>query len=118
MALQMCLNHWEQCKQAIKDRGIWHLVPENGDESIERLTKQLVEGDTDKYLYDPLMDLSVMFNMEALKCGGLYLMIPDENFCPLCEAEKHSKNPEMGKIWIEGASDAILKYCQEENLQG
>jgi len=113
--MRMCTEHWEQCQQAIKDRGLWHLVAESGDEAAKLLIAQ-VEGSATKRDYDPLMDLNTMINSNAIQCGGLYLLSGD--YCPLCEAIKHTENDEIDEEWINGASDAILQYCEENGLQG
>lgn len=119
MSLEMCSLHWDKCKEAIRQRGLWHLVSIDGEEVMEKLKDRIENGEeSQRSSYDPLVDLNIMLTSEALRCGGLYLMSPEEDFCPLCEAEKHTEDSEMGQIWIDGASDAIFDYCKEKGLQG
>ena len=115
--MKMCQEHWDACQKAIEQRGLNHLVSKDGEELLSRMVNDL-EGKATKADYDPLMDLNMMLTTEALRCGGLYLLIEKEDgtqYCPLCEASLHQIIPQE---WIDGAADAILRHCKEQGMQG
>ena len=121
MPLKMCEKHWEECREAIKKRGLWHLVPESAIQAINKIMKKITPSEKEESLrntYDPLLDLHMMITAQAIHCGGIQLLFVTENKCPLCEAEYQTQDTTTGSEWINGASDAILKYCEENNLQG
>jgi len=121
--MKICKPHWEQLQEAIKARGLWDLVAANGQAAVYRM-KQELEGTATDSTYDPLMDANNMISLKALELGGLYLLTGD--YCPLCEAEAHTKIPEdlpdeirkggITAYWINGCTDSILEYCREHGL--
>lgn len=140
--MKMCQIHWNQMCDAIKSRGLWHLVAQSGEAAAERAMDELKGTATDK-TYDPLMALNWMIINRAIEIGGLTLMgentdgTNDGHYCPLCVMRKSfdHHNTSTGRcgdpkcriqmkpgdrptdeVWIEGASNAVLKYCQEREL--
>lgn len=117
--MKFCMNHWEELKNAIKERGMWNLVAIDGHAAIYR-TKQELEGTATDSTYDPLMAANFMISGKALEMGGLYLL--SGNYCPLCElelnkptdSEEYEKN--WATIWIQECTDSILNYCKERKL--
>lgn len=111
------MPHWNDLREAIKERGLWHLVSKNGEEAIKSVTNQ-IEGK--EHHYDPLMAGNFAIWSNALDAGGLYLMGKDENgneYCPLCELDKHTNcDPKASVKWITGCADEQLKICQEKGL--
>lgn len=87
--MKVCLLHWQQCRDAIQARGLWHLVSTSGEEATAKLEAQL-EGDKRPVQRDPLMDLNFMLMSNAIEKVGLMAIGPsgeeanDGEFCPLC----------------------------------
>jgi hypothetical protein len=113
--MQMCPAHWEEMKEAIRARNLYHLVHKTGESLVNSVKKQ-IEGDANVLSYDPLMDVHNMITGRALESGGFYLMTVDaegKQYCPLCEAKKYNVEPSE---WINGASDASLEYAKKNGL--
>lgn len=108
----MCQPHYEQLKQAIRDRGLWPLVAQSPEAASANIEAQ-VNGDQDPKNYDPLLNATMMIYHQGVKQGGLYMMTGD--YCPLCELEAHTT---WGKAaeWISGCTDAVLEYCRTHKL--
>lgn len=117
--MKFCLPHWDELKEAIKKRGLFHLVAKDGQAAVERMKEEMAgtQGDDN---YDPLMTAHWMITGKALEMAGLYLLHGD--LCPLCELNSHAKKGAFpdGVVpsteWINGCCDAVLKYCQERHL--
>lgn len=111
--MQFCKSHWDELRAAVKNKGLWPFVSGSGEDLVERLKKELGNELT---IPDPLMTAHNMILGRALEAGGLYLMSkpPDaEHYCPLCELNKHAKQPPPGggvpsTWWINGSTDKIL----------
>ena len=115
--MQFCKPHWNDLRKAIDDRGLSGLVAGSGEKACAALVRQL-EGTDDKSDFDPLMNANWAIHMAALEDGGLYLLGTDENgndYCPLCEAEKHGP-PDIVADWINGCCDAQLETARELGL--
>jgi len=110
--LKFCQPHWDELKDAVKARGMWPLVAENGQAAINRMVDEIENRATDD-TYDPLMSAHWMIASRALECGGLYLMTGE--YCPLCEVENHTEAGEAAK-WIAGCTDSIRTFCQERGI--
>ena len=116
--MKFCDTHWDALKQALKDRGLWHLVGDG--ESLKSRVTEEIEGTHTTASYDPLWDATNMIYANALQRGGLYLLQGD--YCPLCEVDKHSPatgtgGSETAEDWITGCTDAILGYCLDNDLR-
>lgn len=117
--MKFCQPHWDKLREAIKARGMWHLVAKSGEAAVERMKAELQHGaaasdDT----WDPLMNCHWMILGRSLELGGLYLMGRDDagnDYCPVCEAVKHGQSETN---WIEGPAEASLSYAREHNLLG
>jgi hypothetical protein len=109
--LKFCDDHWEKLRQAVKDRGLWHLVARSGQEATERVKDELGNKETDA-TWDPLMACHWAVNGNALKMGGLYLLQGD--LCQICEAIKHGCGDES--LWINRPADDALAYAKEHGL--
>lgn len=126
--MKFCQAHWDKLHDAIKDRGLWHLVAKSGEAAQEAAKRQL-EGTDTAADFDPLMSAHWAIYARAIDCGGLYLMGTDESgandgdFCPLCELNKHADRTGMPEgqgepsdHWINGCCDAQLEYARELGL--
>lgn len=122
--MKICDNHWAKLTEAIKSRGLWHLVTKEGKAAFDSIAGQL-QGQPEEG-YDPLMACNFMIWGRAIDVGGLYLMTGD--LCPVCEAMVHTaKFPKEGETepvgeawveshWIDGPADAALAHCRELGL--
>lgn len=129
--MQMCQDHWDKLKQAIKDRGLDHLGAKNAQEIIQDAKDQIAGKETG---FDPLMACNWMIHSKALEVGGMQLLFPNEDGslkCSICEAIKHRHDSysqqelaaygevtlEMvEKFWIDGPADSVLERCRELGL--
>ena len=104
--MKFCQTHWNQLKDAIESKGMYHLVAASGELAVDRLKEEL-DGTATKLTYDPLMNSHNMINLRALECCGLYLLTGD--YCPLCEFEK-SGGVRAKEIWYYVAG-VLRKKC-------
>lgn len=117
--MRFCQSHWDRLKKAIEDRGLNHLIAKDGKEAMQQAIKQLQGVDDKRKDYDPLMSAHWQIVENAIKAGGLYIMMGD--ICPLCEVDKHQAEMQPGNSsddWIKYASDAQLEYAKSMGLQG
>jgi hypothetical protein len=119
--MKFCTPHWDQLKEAIRIRGLMHLVASSGEAAFERTVAEL-KGEETTANYDPLMTATYMIYGRAIDCGGLYLLAGD--FCPLCELDKNARNadgsipqPLAATQWIEGCTDAVRDECVSKGLR-
>ncbi len=110
--MRFCQPHWEQLKDAIRERGLFHLVADSGEAAVERLAEE-AKGEATIATYDPLMDAHNMMVVRAIECGGLSVLRGDT--CPLCEANRHTHDG-MADEWITTCTNAILVYCEANDL--
>lgn len=114
--MKTCTKHWEELKQAIRDRGLEHLVSKNGAECAERFRK-MHGGDTDPKLYDPLFDSHMMIMANAASAAPYLLEKENAELCCLCELDAHKA--EMGEgasDWIRNSTDGALGHCRANGL--
>lgn len=119
--MKLCQRHWTELKEAITQRGLFHLVSKDGKIATERVVSELQSGSTEEN-YDPLMSATMMIYTNALKCFGLELMMDDAP-CPLCLLDKHAEEcteencaRSSGHDWIRFAADGQLQYAQEKGI--
>lgn len=118
--MKMCDSHWSMLREAINVRGMGHMVLENGEQLMGRVVAELEDRATDA-TFDPLFAAHNMIIEHALKWLGLYLMTGD--YCPICEFCAHIEPPPEGHRYltnesymIDGPTDFLQKYCQDEGL--
>lgn len=123
--MKFCMDHWVELKEAIRTRGLDHLVAQDGEAAMEATVREIEGTDEEKKDFDPLMRATWMIYGEALRICGLGLMMTgegEEEPCPLCEIRKgfaeHAKRENVDHEWIEGVSDSLLKYARELGLVG
>lgn len=117
----MCQPHWEQLKQAIKDRGLYDLVPKGGQAAAEMMARQMASGNS-LAAFDPLMTANNMIWGNALQLGGLAMMQDNTDGsepCPYCyvlhEGPKHGILNGEYDDWIDKAADGVK--AEYERLQ-
>lgn len=116
----MCKEHWDLCREAVKDKGMWSLVARSGEEAMENITDELSGREP---RFDPLMSLNNHYMGDALRNGGLYLMSVDMaanptnegHYCPLCEFKKHMPGFDA-KVDVEQTADSMAAYAREQKL--
>lgn len=115
--MQFCMPHWERLKDAVRDRGMYHLVAKSGEEAHEAAVKQ-VQGDDSSEHWDPLASATWMIYGRFTEEVGLDAMVGDK--CPLCECRegfKAAQGIENGdQIWIDGCTDSLLQEARDRKL--
>ncbi|MHC1598881.1 MAG: hypothetical protein ACXQT0_04805 [Candidatus Methanofastidiosia archaeon] len=111
--IKMCQKHWAKCKKAVEAKGLGHLISDSGKDLADKMMD--VENKRD---YDPLFALIIVITGHALECGGLSLMLDEEEYCPLCESIEHTGKKDMDDDWINESMKEIYKKCVSFNLQG
>jgi|ERR1051325_724126 hypothetical protein len=120
--MKMCEKHWKMLLEAIKARGLWHLVAKSA-EAAQEIADAQARGDDSAF--EPLIGASMLIHQEAFNSGGGYLM--NGEYCPVCEAMIHLQSvPTAGgnylsaeqieMSWIEGPSEAMLTLAREKSL--
>lgn len=121
--MNLCEKHWEELKQAIKDRGLYHLVAKSPEEATQNAVDSL-EGKEPPF--DPLMSASNMIFSHALDAVGFDVMRPEEGAdkppCPICHMLKvcscgRGDGCDINN-WIKYAADGALQYAREKQLVG
>jgi hypothetical protein len=126
----MCQPHWDQLREAIQAKGMFHLVARSGQEAIARIGAELNNQPT---AHDPLISCNFMILSKAVEVGGLYLMgkSPDGGeYCPLCELVANSGEDEYrsrctcpggfrdaATCWIDGSTDSEMEHCRSLGLE-
>ena len=109
--MKFCQKHWDRLRDVIKAKGMAHLIAKNGQTAAKNIVKEL-EGKLGADDYDPLMACHWLIMERALECGGLYLL--NDDYCPLCEAIKHTPvddDTDIADEWIDGCTDAVKEHC-------
>lgn len=104
--MKLCLSHWDQLREAIKDRGLDKFVSNSGQQAAEKMQAQLQPGTSELEGWDPLLNANFAIWSNGLERGGLYLMGTDEQgneYCPLCELEANTST--KAETWIKYAAD-------------
>lgn len=53
--MNICQDHWDRLREAIKDRGLDHLVAPDGEIAVAQVKAELEAGEQTPTSYDPLM---------------------------------------------------------------
>lgn len=118
MSLKMCQLHLRQTKEAIRVRGLGHLVPKDAVEFIKKL-EATARGDKPlSHTYDPLLALNLGICNAVVGIFGPGIVTGERSMCPLCEVEfKDGDNEQSLKI-INNIADEVQDYCQRQHIQG
>lgn len=109
--MKMCESHWNDLREAIESRGLWHLVGKNGEEATAKFTAYQATEEP-KY-FEPLMAAHMsIISYYASHIGIDNLRALGETpVCPLCDAGFQSesgglsKSGSLAEAWIEAAAD-------------
>jgi hypothetical protein len=120
--VNLCQKHWDELKQAIKDRGLFHLVPSTMEEAAQNAVASL-EGQEGRF--DPLMGASNTIFKNAFHAIGLPLLEPGDSGkppCPICFLLQECPCKKGADCdinnWIKYAADGALDYAREQKLVG
>lgn len=109
--MNWCQPHWDQLRAAIEIRGLSGFIAKDEYSCAANMRNQL-EGEDEKF--DPLMGAWTRINGTMLKNDPTPTM--DRMMtCPLCLLVKDGR-PELVENWIDGVTDAALKYAIDEGL--
>lgn len=127
--MQFCKKHWDDLRQGIIDRGMYHLVSQGEDKLVDRVQR---ESEGQMIIPDPLFMAHNMIVERSVKTLGVYVLmskdstankgLTDENgiaegnhYCPLCEAREHLPNhPQTNLPCDESWISTLLDYLKIE----
>lgn len=120
--MRMCRPHWDMLRDAIRERGMAHLVPGSG----EGAAKLMHEGTP-----DPLMSAVLSITANAIEVFGPGVMSDKEDGtarCPICTGNEAcaaavaegmpcpgNMPGKCGEIWIQHAADDELASRSKVN---
>lgn len=123
--VSMCQNCWEELREAIKMRGLDHLVSKNGHSLADRM-QRMAAGDRGNDNFDPLIQATLAIYANMVRAFGAALGSPNAPPCILCWMNEHANdecdNPDCsgkhdsGHDWINYAADGQLKDAQKRGL--
>jgi hypothetical protein len=111
--MRICQKHWDALREAIKQRGLEHLVAQSGEAAVENIVAEL-QGTEKSEDYDPLMSCHWMIMGQATKMLGLEVMSPNEDGTPKCPVCAVVEAIEFD--YINGPADAALDECRARGL--
>lgn len=105
--MQFCTPHWDKLKEKIKERGMWSLVSQGGEQAHAKIVSEVEEG-SKKENFDPLMAAHNMIVSNALTCAGIEVLAQEG--CPLCYLQNNCPcgQPdckEKFESWLDRAAD-------------
>lgn len=114
--MKFCQSHWDQLRNGLKDRGMFHLVAKSGQELFNRFKK---EENNQTTVPDPLMEAHNMIIQRSLQYMPHIIMNnehdPEGHFCALCEAVKYMPlHPETKLPCDQSWIITLLDYLKTE----
>ena len=110
--MQLCQDHWHELKNAIRQRGLWSLVAQDGYIAAPVVSEETRDKPASSTL-DPLTTTALMISEQALMAFGAYLLT--RHYRPLCEVEQ-KLGEGLSLEWIDADADAMLDLCRERHL--
>lgn len=110
--MYMCQDHWQNLKNAIRQRGLWPLVTPSGFLAPET-PEEILELNAAQFHFDPLMAASFLISEQAHAAFGSTSSSSVK--CPLCEVDQNLGDG-ISSDWIETDSDLLLQVCRERHL--
>jgi hypothetical protein len=112
--MYICQDHWHELNNAIRQRGLWELVPRGEDSRIATDPRsQSSLGPSEPSNLDPLSLAVSLISVQALMALGDYLLT--RQYCPLCEVEENLGRG-LSLEWIISDADTVLQLCKERKL--
>jgi hypothetical protein len=112
--MNWCKPHWDQLRQAIKDKGLDKFGAQTGEAAAKQMADEL-EGR--EHAFDPLMASWNHLNAymaESLKRQGRGMELLQLR-CPMCILVEDGQ-PELVDRWINGCTDDALSYAIKKGL--
>ena len=124
--MNVCQKHWNVLREAVKVRGMDHLVAKSGQEAAQAMVDEL-NGTKTLDQWDPLMAMHFNLGGKIMERVGLAALQP--GFCYGCAIQdsydSFDNHPELGprppealdfQGWVDSCADAMLKYAREKKL--
>lgn len=117
--MKFCMDHWGRLKKAISERGLDHLIAEDGKSAADAVARQ-IKGEDDKSDFDPLMSATFAIYSAYIRDVGLSAMMADKDgseVCPLCGVANNPRSRKgLDQNWIDGAAADSLEYARHIGL--
>lgn len=111
--MQFCKDHWIQLKDAIRRKGMGHLIARSGEELANRMKK---EAAGELVISDPLIIAHNQISAHALEKSPYLMFLKEDgsHWCPLCDVRdkvgyKGDHEGVLDLNWIEGCTEGIKK---------
>lgn len=111
--MRICMDHWQQLRTAIEDRGLTPFVSKNGEEAARR-TANISNGSEDPQDFDPLIAANMAIISYYISQVGIDGLTQD--VCPICTAAAEADGDELPNNWINGAADDVLAVAKDKKL--
>ena len=111
--MYLCQDHWHELKNAIRQRGLWGLVPRGEDDHIIANPRVQNGALSEPSNMDPLSLAVSLISAQSLMALGDYLLT--RPYCPLCEVEENLGRG-LSHEWIITDADTVLQLCRERKL--
>lgn len=109
--MKPCSRHSSQITDALKKKGLWHVVDQTPAVVQERAARWLA-GNAGPQDVDPLIITLLEINKKAVETCGDYLLSAATTYCPLCEVERTLQVADAGEQWVDNCTDAVLLICK------
>lgn len=106
--MRFCQCHSDQLTEALKARGLGHMIAKSPEESVERLANPSRDN------FDPYVAAHNVLMRAATKAGGLDMALAE--VCPMCVADSQEDCKGLATVWIEGAVANIDEYVKTSGL--
>jgi hypothetical protein len=111
--MQFCMDHWNMLREALKERGLYALVPDNSEKAIDNLQREMT-GERSVDTFDPLMNAHWAIIGNLMDQFGLAVM---GEGCPLCLAnEAHDTQCHDPNCSGPKPFDKYIEYAADEQV--
>jgi hypothetical protein len=118
--MKFCKSHWDELRKALDDRGLMNLVAKDSQQLMDKMAKEIADGQPSAATFDPLIGAHNAILSNALDIVGLDLMMPNDDGsdkCPLCYAITNcrcNRGDECDfRKWIDYAADEQLQVAKD-----
>lgn len=101
-----CSRHFDDIKQALKQKGLWHLV-DLDPEVIKYRGHQWLHGKTTDRTFDPFVATSLEINSKLIMLVGPNWQTTHGK-CGLCVVERFLDRGDAPKSWIDNITDLMV----------
>lgn len=117
--MKFCMPHWDAIRAAIKDRGLYALVPDSGEKAMTSMASQMQDGPSIDN-FDPLMGAhwAIVGNLatnhpQILVIDGCPLCYANTNHALGCTDPTCTTRDAYYDGWIGKAADDQVAYWKE-----